>query len=118
VPFLSKHLLRASHLLRELLVRLVGALVCCLYLDLVFRLKVYKTAVFVNVTLFFLLCECDVTLSHALYVIYTLGELYSLFLVKLFTSVCWCLWLIPVLGCTRLKTLEELKRAYSNTLVI
>jgi hypothetical protein len=49
---------------------------------------------------------------------HTLGELYSLFPVELFTSVRWCLWLIPVLGCTRLKTLEELKRAYSNALVI
>jgi hypothetical protein len=88
VPFLSKHLSRASHLLRELLARLVGALVYCLYLDLVFRLEVYKTAVFVNVTLFLLLCKRDVTLSHALCVIHTLGELYSLFLVKLFTSVC------------------------------
>jgi hypothetical protein len=49
---------------------------------------------------------------------YTLGELYSLFLVELFTSVCWCFWLILVLGRTRLKTLEELKKAYSNALVI
>jgi hypothetical protein len=74
--------------------------------------------VFVDVTLFLLLCERDVTLSHALYVIHTLGELYSLFPVKLFTSVRWCLWLISVLGRTRLKTLKELKRAYSNALVI
>jgi hypothetical protein len=59
-----------------------------------------------------------VTLSHAPYVMHTLGELYSLFLVELFTSVHWCLWLILVLGRTRLKTLEELKRAYSNALVI
>jgi hypothetical protein len=88
VPFLSKHLSRASHLLRELLARPVGALVRCLYLDLVSRLEVYRTAVFVNVTLFLLLCERDVTLSHALYVMHTLGELYSLFLVELFTSVC------------------------------
>jgi hypothetical protein len=74
--------------------------------------------VFVDVTLFLLLCERDVTLSHALCVMHTLGELYSLFLVKLFTSVRWCLWLILVLGRIRLKTLEELKRAYSNALVI
>jgi hypothetical protein len=74
--------------------------------------------VFVNVTLFLLLCERDVTLSNALCVIHTLDKLYSLFPVKLFTSVCWCLWLIPVLGRTRLKTLEELKRAYLNALVI
>jgi hypothetical protein len=74
--------------------------------------------VFVNVTLFLLLCKCDMTLSYALYVIHTLDELYSLFLVKLFTSVCWCFWLILVLGYTRLKTLEELKKAYLNALVI
>jgi prepilin signal peptidase PulO-like enzyme (type II secretory pathway) len=72
----------------------------------------HKTAVFVNVTLFFLLY------SHALCVIYILNELYSLFLVELFTSVCWCLWLILVLGYIRLKTLKELKKAYSNALVI
>jgi hypothetical protein len=47
-----------------------------------------------------------------------LSELYSLFPVKLFTSVRWCLWLILVLGYTRLKTLEELKKAYLNALVI
>jgi hypothetical protein len=75
-------------LLRELFTRPVGALVRCLDLNLVFRLEVYRTAVFVNVTLFLLLCERDVTLSHVLCVIYTLGELYSLFLVKLLTSVC------------------------------
>jgi hypothetical protein len=74
--------------------------------------------VFVDVMLFLLLCERDVTLSHAPCVIHTLGELYSLFLVELFTSVCWCLWLIPVLGYMRLKTFEELKRAHSNALVI
>jgi hypothetical protein len=75
-------------LLRELLTRLVSALVCYLNLDLVFKLKVYKTTVFVNVTLFLLLCKRDVTLSHALYVIYTLNKLYNLFLVKLLTSIC------------------------------
>jgi hypothetical protein len=74
--------------------------------------------VFVDVTLFLLLCERDVTLSHAPCVMHTLGELYSLFPVELFTSVRWCLWLILVLGRTRLKTLEELKRAYLNALVI
>jgi hypothetical protein len=42
---------------------------------------------FVNITLFLLLCERDVTLSHAPYVIHTLDELYSLFPVELFTSV-------------------------------
>jgi hypothetical protein len=87
VPFLSNHLPRASYLLRELLARLVGALVRCLYLDLVFRLEVYKTAVFVDVTLFLLLYKRDVTLSHAPYVIHALSELYNLFLIKLFTSV-------------------------------
>jgi hypothetical protein len=74
--------------------------------------------VFVNVTLFLLLCKRDVTLSHAPYVIHTLSKLYSLFPVKLFISVCWCLWLILVLGRIRLKTLKKLKRAHSNALVI
>jgi hypothetical protein len=46
---------------------------------------------FVNVTLFLLLCERDVTLGHALYVMYTLGELYSLLSVKLFTCDRLCL---------------------------
>jgi hypothetical protein len=74
--------------------------------------------VFVNVTLFLLLCKRDVTLSHAPYVIHMLSKLYSLFPVKLFTSVRWCLWLILVLGYIRLKTLKELKKAYLNALVI
>jgi hypothetical protein len=74
--------------------------------------------VFVDVTLFLLLCKRDVTLGHVLYVMHTLGELYSLFLVKLFTSIYWCLWPISVLGRTRLKPLKKLKRAYSNALVI
>jgi hypothetical protein len=43
--------------------------------------------VFVNVTLFLLLCKRDVTLSYALCVMHMFGELYSLFLVELFTSV-------------------------------
>jgi hypothetical protein len=73
---------------------------------------------FVNVTFFFLLYKRDVTLSHALCVIYTLSELYSLLLVKLFTSVRWCLWPILVLGRTRLKPLKKLKKAYLNALVI
>jgi hypothetical protein len=88
VPFLNKYLLKASYLLKKLLARPVSALVRCLYLNFVFKLKVYKTAVFVNVTFFLLLCKRNITLSHALYVIYTLDELYSLFLVKLFISVC------------------------------
>jgi hypothetical protein len=43
--------------------------------------------VFVNITFFFLLYKRDITLGHALYVIYTFNELYNLFLVKLFISV-------------------------------
>jgi hypothetical protein len=74
--------------------------------------------VFVDVTLFLLLYERDMTLSHALCVIHTLGELYSLLSVKLFTSIYWCLRLIPVLGRTRLKPLKKLKRAYLNVFVI
>jgi hypothetical protein len=74
--------------------------------------------VFVDVTLFLLLCKRDVTLGHALYVIHTLGELYSLLSVKLFTSIYWCLRPIPVPGRTRLKPFEKLKKAHSNALVI
>jgi hypothetical protein len=74
--------------------------------------------VFVDVTLFLLLCERDVTLGHASYVMHTLDELYSLLSVELFTSIHWCLRPIPVLGRTRLKSLEKLKRAYSNAFVI
>jgi hypothetical protein len=48
---------------------------------------------------------------------HTLGEQHSLFLVELFTSVHWRLRLIPVPGRTRLETLEEPERAYSNALV-
>jgi hypothetical protein len=74
--------------------------------------------VFVNVTLFLLLCKRDVTLGHAPYVIHTLGELYSLLSVELFTSIYWCLRLILVLGRTRLKPFKKLKRAYLNAFVI
>jgi hypothetical protein len=74
--------------------------------------------VFVNVTLFLLLCERDMTLGHALYVMYTLSELYSLLSVKLFISIYWCLWLILVLGRTRLKPLKKLKKAHLNALII
>jgi hypothetical protein len=84
----------------------ISALLRCLYLYRIARLKVYQTTVFVNVTLF--LGERDMTLGYALGVMYTFGEQHSLFLVKLFTSVYWRLWLIPVLGHTRLETLEEL----------
>jgi hypothetical protein len=74
--------------------------------------------VFVDVTLFLLLCKRDVTLRHALYVIHTLGELYSLLSVELFTSIHWCLRPILVLGRTRLKPLKKLKKAHSNAFVI
>jgi hypothetical protein len=74
--------------------------------------------VFVDVTLFLLLCKRDVTLGHALCVMHTLGELYSLLSVKLFISIYWCLWLILVLGCIRLKPLKKLKRAYLNAFMI
>jgi hypothetical protein len=74
--------------------------------------------VFVNVTLFLLLYKRDMTLRHALYVMYTLGELYSLLSVKLFISIYWCLRLISVPGRTRLKPFEKLKKAYLNAFVI
>jgi hypothetical protein len=44
-------------------------------------------AVFVDVTLFLLLRERDVTLGHAPYVMHALSELYSLLSVELFTSI-------------------------------
>jgi hypothetical protein len=74
--------------------------------------------VFVDVTLFLLLCKRNMTLGHALYVIHALSELNSLLSVKLFTSIYWCLWPILVLSYTRLKPLEKLKKAYLNALVI
>jgi hypothetical protein len=43
--------------------------------------------VFINVTLFLLLCKRDVTFNYVLYVIYTFSELYSLLLIKLFISI-------------------------------
>ena len=46
-------------MLKKLLTRPVNTLVCCLYPDLIAKLKVYRTTVFANVTLF--LCERDMT---------------------------------------------------------
>jgi hypothetical protein len=103
-------------LLRELSAKAIGALLRCLHLYLIAMLEAYQATVFVDVTLF--LGERNMTFGYASGVIHTLGEQHSLFLVELFTSVHWRLWLIPVLGRTRLKTLKELKRAYSNALVV
>ena len=88
MPFFSKHWPRASHLLGELLARLVSALVRCFYLDLIVLPKIHRTAVFVNVVLFLLLGERNIVLSYALNVVYTLSKLYGLLLIKFFISVC------------------------------
>jgi hypothetical protein len=57
-------------LLKKLFIKPVSVLVYCFYLNLVFRLKVYKTAVFINIILLFLLYKHNIILSYALYVIY------------------------------------------------
>ena len=75
-------------MLSKLLTRPVSALVCCFYLDLVVLSKIYKAVVFINIMLFLLLGKYNIVLSYALSVVYMLGELYGLFLIKFFASVC------------------------------
>ena len=72
----------------------------------------------IHVTLFLLLGELNVSLCYALSVVYAAGELYSLLLTKRFTSVYGYFRGSLVLGRARLKPLKELKRAYSNALII
>jgi hypothetical protein len=74
--------------------------------------------VLIHVTLFLLLGERDISLYYALSVVYTVGELYSLFLAKRFIGVYRCLRGSLILGSTRLKPLKELKGAYLDTLIV
>ena len=118
MAFFSEHWPRASYLFRELLARAISSLVRYLYLNFILGLKVYKTIVLINVTLFLLLGEHNIALSNALSIVYILSEFYSFFLVKLFTSICRRLKSILVLGYARLKPLKELKRAYIDAFII
>ena len=72
----------------------------------------------IHITLFLLLYERDISLYYALSVVYTLSELYSLLLVKRFTSIYRRLRVILVLGRIRLKPFKELERAYLDTLIV
>ena len=111
-------MLGASYLLRELLTRMIGALVRCLNLDYITRFEIYRSAVFVYITLFLLLGEYNISLCYALSIIYILSKFYSLFLVKRFISVYRRLKRIPIPGYIRLKPFKELKRAYLDTLIV
>ena len=72
----------------------------------------------IYITLFLLLGKRNISLYYALGVVYIAGKLYSLLLTKYFTSVYRRLKRSLVLGRTRLKPLKELKRAYSDTLIV
>ena len=72
----------------------------------------------INVTLFLLLYERDIGLCYAPGIVHTLGELYSLLIVEFLLSICRLLRLILVLGCARLKALEELEGAHSDALIV
>ena len=111
-------MLGASYLLRELLIRTISALVCCLNLDYITRFKIYRLAVFVYIMLFLLLSKYNISLYYTLSVVYMLSKFYSLFLVKRFISVYRCLRRILILGYIKLKPFKELKRAYLDTLII
>ena len=111
-------MLGASYLLRELLIRTISALVYCLNPDYITRFEIHRSAVFVYITLFLLLGECNISLCYALSVVYMLSKFHSLFPVKRFTSVYRRLRRILIPGYIRLKPFKELKRAYLDTLII
>ena len=73
---------------------------------------------FVYIMLFLLLSKRNISLCYALSIMYTLSKLYGLLLVKRFVSVHKCFRIILILGRTRLKSLKELERAYSNALIM
>ena len=109
-------------MLRELLTRVVSALVRYFYLDLTnlafLRLEIHRLIVLIYIILFLLLDEHNISLCYTLSVIHTVGELYSLFLAKRFISVCRRLRQSLVLGYTRFKPLKELEEAYLDALVV
>ena len=73
---------------------------------------------FVYITLFLLLGEHNISLCYALSVVYMLSKFYSLFLVKRFISVYRRLRRILIPGYIRLEPFKELKRAYSDALIV
>ena len=105
---------------RELLARPVCSPVLRLDLNQVFRLEIDRPPVLIDVTLLFLLGECNTALSRVPSVMYTLSESYSLILIQLFLSICRRLQTVTVLvpGRTGLIPLKELERAYPNTLMV
>ena len=111
-------MLRASYLFRELLTRIIGALVCCLNPDYITRFEIYRLIVFVYIMLFLLLGKHNISLCYTLSVIYILSKFYSLFLVKRFISIYRRLRRILIPGYIRLKPFKELKRAYLDTLIV
>ena len=73
---------------------------------------------FVYIMLFLLLGERNISLCYALSVVYMLSKFHSLFPVERFTSVYRRLRRIPIPGYMRLEPFKELKRAYSDTLIV
>ena len=120
MAFFGKYWLRASHLFRELLIRLVRSLVLRLDPNQVFRLEIDRPLVPIDVTLLLLLGKYNIVLSYILSVMYTLSEGYSLVLIQLFPSIYGCLQIVTVLfpGCTGLIPFKELERAYPNALIV
>ena len=120
MAFFGKYWLRASHLFRELLIRLVRSLVLRLDPNQVFRLEIDRPPVLIDVTLLFLLGECNTALSRVPSVMHTLSESHGLILIQLFPSICGCLQTVtvPVPGRTGLIPLKELERAHPNALMV
>ena len=73
---------------------------------------------FVHIMLFLLLGKRNISLCYTLSVVYMLSKFHSLFPVKRFTSVYRRLRRILILGYTRLEPFKELKRAYSDALIV
>ena len=120
MAFFGEYWLRAGHLFRELLTRPVCSPVLRLDPNQVFRLEIDRLPVLIDVTLLFLLGECNAALSCVPSVIYTLSESYGLILIQLFLSIYGCLRTVtvPVPGRTGLIPLKELERAYPNALMV
>ena len=87
MAFFGEYWLKAGHLFREFLIRLVCSPVLRLNLNQVFRLKIDRLLVLINVTLLLLLSKYNIVLNYILSVIYILSEGYSLVLIQLFLSI-------------------------------
>ena len=118
MSFLSKYLIGASYLLRELLARAVSTLISCSYLDFITRLKINRATVLINIMLLLLLYKHNIAFSYTLYIIYMLSKFHGLFLIKRLISIRWLYKAILVLGYIRLKPFKKLKRTYLDTLII